>query len=119
MGRLAAFAHLPIDWDMTPEDAVSLYLEWGNNWRKDGRFPVRSKSDVSYYFVVDTWGERPKVSLLQRNSEEVVELACLAMPPEIERGFVQGPGAHRGIYGVTREIREWLERELGSETVGA
>ncbi len=21
-----------IDWDMTPEEAVRLYLEWGNNW---------------------------------------------------------------------------------------
>jgi hypothetical protein len=21
-----------INWDMTPEEAVTLYLEWGNNW---------------------------------------------------------------------------------------
>ena len=21
-----------IDWQMTPEEAVRLYLEWGNNW---------------------------------------------------------------------------------------
>ena len=21
-----------IDWEMTPEEAVRLYLEWGNNW---------------------------------------------------------------------------------------
>ena len=21
-----------IDWEMTPDEAVRLYLEWGNNW---------------------------------------------------------------------------------------
>jgi hypothetical protein len=119
MGRLEAYSYLPIDWDMTPEDAVALYLEWGNNWRKDGRFPVRSKSDVSYYFVVDTWGERPVVSLLRRNSEEVLELASLPLPRDLAKRFCQGLGAHRGVYGVTPEVRQWLERELDSETAEA
>src|SRR6056297_521516 len=39
-----------IVWSMTPEEAVTLYLEWGNNWAH-GRV-VRSKEDVSNYFVV-------------------------------------------------------------------
>ena len=30
-----------IDWEMTPEEAVTLYLEWGNNW-SHGKM-VRSK----------------------------------------------------------------------------
>lgn len=36
-----------IDWDMTPEEAVTLYLEWGNNWAH-GKYVIRSKNDVSY-----------------------------------------------------------------------
>ena len=49
-----------IDWDMTPEEAVTLYLEWGNNW-SHGRM-VKSKKDVSYYFVIYTWINPPKLS---------------------------------------------------------
>ena len=26
-----------IDWEMTPEKAVSLYLEWGNGWNHGGQ----------------------------------------------------------------------------------
>jgi len=49
-----------IDWDMTPEEAVTLYLEWGNSW-SHGKSLVRSKDDVSYYFVVNTWEVPPKI----------------------------------------------------------
>ena len=39
---LAAFADQQIDWNLTPEMAVTLYLEWGNNdWRSDGPFQER------------------------------------------------------------------------------
>ena len=31
MGQLRAYKDLIIDWEMTPEDAVAIYLEWGNN----------------------------------------------------------------------------------------
>ena len=57
-----------IDWDMTPEEAVTLYLEWGNNW-SHGKHLIRSKNDVSYYFVINTWDEPPRIYLIRRNSE--------------------------------------------------
>ena len=58
---LAAFADQQIDWNLTPEMAVTLYLEWGNNdWRSEHP-PVRSKSDVATYFVVDAWQDPLKV----------------------------------------------------------
>lgn len=40
-----------IDWDMTPEGAVTLYSEWGNSWTH-GKSLIKSKDDVSYYFSV-------------------------------------------------------------------
>jgi hypothetical protein len=40
-----------IDWDMTPEEAVTLYLEWGNSW-SHGKSLIRSKDDVSHYVTV-------------------------------------------------------------------
>ena len=57
------------DWEMTPEEAVTLYLEWGNNWSHDKKM-VKSKDDVSHYFVVNTWEDPPVIYLIKRNSEE-------------------------------------------------
>ncbi len=112
MGRLSEFKYLPIDWDMTPEEAVSLYLEWGNNWKKDGRFPVRSKKDVSYYFVINNWGKRPVVYLLKRNSETVEELSYIYLPKDLESQYTYANGTPRGVYPINKEIKIWLETEL-------
>lgn len=100
-----------IDWEMTPEEAVTLYLEWGNNWSHNKKF-VKSKSDVSYYFVVNTWEEEPVVYLIRRNSDEAVELASFRMPEEIKEGFLESVSYNQGVYPLSSEARAWLEREL-------
>jgi len=99
-----------IDWDMTPEEAVTLYLEWGNNWAH-GRV-IRSKADFSNYFVVYSWDERPVIYLVRRNSEGAEDLAELQMPPDIEAWFLESVGHNKGVYAVEGEVREWLENEL-------
>ena len=69
MPDLKDFALCNIDWNLTPEHAVTMYLEWGNNdWHAEYP-PVRSKEDVSHYFVVDSWQDPPVVRLVRRNSE--------------------------------------------------
>ncbi len=55
---LAAFADQQIDWNLTPEMAVTLYLEWGNKRLRvpnnpPGPFQVARR--VATYFVVDAW----------------------------------------------------------------
>ena len=112
MGQLSEYRFLPIDWDMTPEEAVTMYLEWGNNWRKGERAPVRSKQDESYYFVVNTWEDRPRISLLHRNSEEVHELINLSLPQPLEDNLRRDLGNLRGVHPITPEIRRWLEQEM-------
>ena len=99
-----------IDWDMTPEEAVTLYLEWGNNW-SHGKM-VRSKDDVSHYFVANTWDDEPRVYLIRRNSEEAVELACIPIPEELAERFLESVGNNKGVYGLNRELRKWLEAEI-------
>jgi hypothetical protein len=44
-----------IQWDMTPEQAVKQYLEWGNTDWGSGKYVIRSKSDYTTYFVVNCW----------------------------------------------------------------
>ena len=100
-----------IDWDMTPEEAVRLYLEWGCNWAR-GNYVIRSKDDVTHYFVVNTWREKPVIYFIRRNSEEAVELAKFGMPGELEREFMNTVGRHKGVYSVDGKVKSWLKRQL-------
>jgi hypothetical protein len=112
MSRLKDFRHLDIDWDLGPEDAVTLYLEWGNNdWRAPFP-PVRSKEDYATYFVVDTWHASPKVRLLRRNSEKLEELVEVDLPARLAADFAAEYGTLRGVFAPTPSIKAWLKAEL-------
>jgi hypothetical protein len=100
-----------IDWDMTPEEAVRLYLEWGNNWAR-GNYVIRSKDDVAHYFVVNTWGKKPLVYLIRRNSEEAVELAEIELPEAVKNEFLESIGHNKGVYAIEGGVRRWLKRQL-------
>ena len=100
-----------IDWDMTPEDAVMLYLEWGGSWTP-GVIPVRSAHDYSYYFMVSTWDENPKVRLIKISHESAEELAAIDVPEEIMQPFLETLPRSKNVYPINNEIRRWLETEF-------
>lgn len=100
-----------IDWEMTPEEAVRLYLEWGNNWAR-GNYVIRSKDDVSHYFVVNTWKEEPVIYFIRRNSDEAVELAEIRMPSELKKRFLHSQGRHKGVWALEGEVKSWLKKKL-------
>jgi len=102
-----------INWGMTPEEAVTLYLEWGNNW-SHGKHLVRSKNDVSHYFVVNTWDDPPHIYLIRRNSDEAKELARIEIPIPLRDRFLDEVGRNKGVYAMNGEIRAWLEESLGA-----
>ncbi len=100
-----------IDWSMTPEEAVRLYLEWGNNWSRGYRM-VRSKEDESHYFVLNTWEESPSIFFVKRDYEGAVELAKIELPDQLaHEGKYDIPKA-KGVYAVDGELQLWLKREL-------
>jgi hypothetical protein len=100
-----------IDWDMTPEEAVRLYLEWGNNWA-GGKYVIRSKDDTAHYFVVNTWGGSPTIYLIQRNSEDAKELAQIEIPEELKKHYIEANGNIKGVYAIEGKIKEWLKKNL-------
>lgn len=113
MGQLRKFKDLIIDWEMTPEDAVAIYLEWGNNGYRGGyQNAVRGKEDFSHYFVINTWNEKPTATLLYRNSDGADELAVLPLPEKLAKSFLNGVYHHKGVYPVNDEVKQWLEKEL-------
>ncbi len=109
---LAAFSDLPIDWDMSPELAVTLYLEWGNNDWRSAHPPVRSRSDVSFYFVVDAWSSPLSVRLVRRSSEQAEDLVSIPLPEPLERVFRDEYGTLKGVFEPLPEIKSWLRKEL-------
>jgi len=100
-----------IDWDMTPEEAVRLYLEWGNNWA-GGNYVIRSKEDETHYFVVNTWKERPVIYLIRRNSEDAEELAKIDLPKELKKRFIEVNGQYKGVYAIEGDVKKWLKEQL-------
>jgi len=102
-----------IDWDMTPEEAVRLYLEWGNNWA-GGNYVVRSKEDETHYFVVNTWKESPVIYLIRRNSEDAEELAKIDMPSDLKRRFMKANGSIKGVCAIEGEVKNWLQEQLNA-----
>ncbi len=102
-----------IDWDMTPEEAVRLYLEWGNNWAR-GNYVIRSKDDVSHYFVVNTWKEDPVIYFIRRNSDEAVELATINMPDKLKKEYIKVNGTQKGVYAIDGDVKRWLKHQLES-----
>ena len=102
-----------IDWDMTPEEAVRLYLEWGNNWAS-GNYVIRSKDDVAHYFVVNTWKDKPIIYLIKRNSDEAKELAVIEMPQHVKSQFLKENGHHKGVFAIEGNVKDWLKKELGN-----
>jgi hypothetical protein len=100
-----------IDWDMTPEEAVRLYLEWGNNWAR-GNYVIRSKNDETLYFVVSTWKEPPMVYLIRRNSEEAREIAAIKLPEAVEKKYLKEMGNLKGVYAAEGAVKKWLQKEL-------
>lgn len=113
MAQLSDFSTLEISWDLTPEHAVTMYLEWGNNDWHSAYPPVRSKSDESVYFVVDTWGAKPVIRLVRRNSENATDLFVMDMPDSMIPAFESENHGLRGISAPTGEVRTWLRREMG------
>ena len=103
-----------IDWTMTPEKAVEMYLEWGTGWIRGNDF-VSSADDESYYFVIFDWEtEPPVVTLIHRTLEGADELAKIEVPKELfdaackEDGIKPGGTVHR----LNRSLQDWLTTRI-------
>jgi predicted esterase YcpF (UPF0227 family) len=97
-----------VNWEMTPEEAVRLYLEWGNNWARGDGYVIRSVDDYTTYFVVNCWSKPYYIYLIQRNSDEAKELARFELP----RAFQKPVCELKGVYALDDDLKTWLKKEL-------
>lgn len=101
-----------VDWDMTPEEAIALHLEWGP-LRSQAYYNSRDNNNETVYFVIDTWKETPSLILMRRKGFDSEDLGHFELPSDLENEFVDGIGKYKGVYAVEGNIREWLRKELG------
>lgn len=102
-----------IDWDLTPEDAIGLYLEWGGSWKPGGvPYAIKGREDVSYYFVVNTWDDPPVVYLVKRSIDEAEELIEIPLTGELREHFLKEVSNLKGVYALDQELKKWLQNEL-------
>ncbi len=99
-----------IDWGMTPEKAVEMYLEWGTGWVRGNDF-VRGEDDEAVYFVLFDWEDKPPVAtLIRRTTEGAEEIAKIPVPPELFTAACREDGARPGgtVHPPNRALKEWL-----------
>jgi len=101
-----------INWDMIHEDAVTLYLEWGNNNYRDAmRSPVTTSGEYSIYFAIDTW-EAPKVVLMKMDNYGSTILCTKKLPDDLSKELLDEIKNIKGILELTPSIKAWLINEL-------
>ncbi|WP_083687787.1 DVU0772 family protein [Lawsonia intracellularis] len=110
---LKAFSNQTIDWDLSPEKAVTLHLEYGNNNWHVIHTGGCSGHDSSVYFIVDTYSDPIQVRLIRRNFEMAEHLISIPLPDTLVKLFQKEYGNIRGVFEPLPEIKEWLRIELG------
>ena len=103
-----------IDWAMTPEKAVEMFLEWGTGWIRGNDF-VSSSDDESFYFVIYDWEtEPPRVTLLHRTLEGAEELAKIEVPKELFEASCKEDGKRPGgtVHRLNRSLKDWLNERI-------
>lgn len=103
-----------IDWDMTPERAVLMYLEWGSGW-KDNSNVVSNAGDESIYFVIYDWEKEPVATLIRRTLEGAEEMARVPVPQKLFEDSWREDGRRPGgtVHPPNRDLKEWLNEMIG------
>lgn len=97
-----------IDWTMTPEKAIEMYLEWGTGWIRGNDFVSRNDQE-SYYFVVYDW-LAPQVTLVRRTAEGAEEIASIPVPEDLFKQSVQEDGYSPGVgvHPLNLPLKKWV-----------
>jgi len=103
-----------IDWTMTPEKAVEMYLEWGTGWVRGNDF-VSSADDTSIYFVVYDWEKEPAATLISRTVAGAEEIARIPVPENLFNDSWKEDGIRPGgtVHPPNDELKHWLCEKIG------
>lgn len=95
-----------IDLDMTPEDAISVHLEWGA-LRDNNKYYNNSETDT-YYFYVNSWHDIG-LYLIHRVGFDFDILGTFEIPEEYIDNFWLN---YKGIFGISDPLKEYITNKL-------
>jgi len=98
-----------VDWNMTQEKAIEMYLEWGTGWSRGNDF-VSHMGQESIYFVLYDWEKPSQVTLIRRTTEGAEEIAKVEVPPEMFQVASKADGYKPGVgvHPLTDELKQWV-----------
>jgi len=98
-----------IDWDMTPEKAIEMYLEWGTGWIRGHDF-VSTMGQESFYFVLYDWLSPQRVTLIRRTTAGADEIAEVEVPEDLfmKAWKEDGDRPGVGVHSLNQELKEWV-----------
>ena len=98
-----------IDWTMTPEKAIEMYLEWGTGWIRGNDF-VSSGDQESIYFVIYDW-QPHQINLIRRTVEGAEEIAIVKVPDNLFNQAVKEDGYNPGVgvHPLNNELKQWVQ----------
>ena len=104
-----------IDWEMTPEKAIGMFLEWGSGWSWGNDF-VSHPGQEALYFVLYDFEGNPQVTLIRRNMEGAEEIAKVEVPMDLFMLAWKEDGDHPGVgvHALNRELVEWVSETLNA-----
>ena len=102
-----------IDWQMTPEKAVDMYLEWGAGWTRGNDF-VSSDKTESVYFVLYDWEYPYQATLIRRTMKEAVEITKVPVPEQLFKEACDEDGKRPGgtVHRLNAKLIDWLSGQL-------
>jgi hypothetical protein len=98
-----------IDWQMTQEKAIEMYLEWGTGWVRGNDF-VSYMGQESVYFVIYDWEDPPQVTLIRRTTEGAEEIAKIRVPNNLFEQALKDDGYKPGVgvHSLNQALKEWV-----------
>ena len=108
-----------VDWNMTPEKAVEMYLEWGTGWIRGNDF-VSSSNDESIYFVLFDWENDPAfATLIRRTVAGAEEIAHIEVPRDLFDAACREDGKRPGgtVHPLNKALKEWVNAAINGPPI--
>lgn len=96
-----------VQWEMTPEEAIALHLEWGP-LRSQAYYNSRDKDNETIYFIVNTWKEEPQLQLVRRKGFDMDTIGKFKLPRRLQEFY----GTLKGVFSPDKATIVWIKDQL-------
>lgn len=96
-----------IQWEMTPEEAIALHLEWGP-LRNQAYYNSRDSENETIYFIINTWKSEPQLQLVKRKGFDMETIGKFKLPRRLQEFY----GGLKGVFTPDKATIVWIKDQL-------